>query len=49
VQYKAGTRRHIEDDLVYEIIANFGDPYSDLQGGYAEQTYKLPNPTYYVG
>ncbi|MFG2608035.1 HAD family acid phosphatase [Streptomyces sp. NPDC048514] len=48
VQYKSGTRRHIEDDLGYEIIANFGDQYSDLDGGYANRTYKLPNPTYFV-
>ncbi|MFF5186137.1 HAD family acid phosphatase [Streptomyces sp. NPDC000345] len=48
VQYKSGTRKHIEKDLGYEIIANFGDQYSDLEGGYADRTYKLPNPTYYV-
>ncbi len=48
MQYKSGTRKHIEDDLGYEIIANFGDQYSDLQGGYANRTYKLPNPTYFV-
>ncbi|MEU6215945.1 HAD family acid phosphatase [Streptomyces sp. NPDC047022] len=47
VQYKSGTREHIED-LGYEIIANFGDQYSDLDGGYADRTYKLPNPTYFV-
>src|SRR5689334_15268220 len=49
VQYKGGTRKHIEDDLGYEIIANFGDQYSDLDGGFADQKYKLPNPTYFVG
>ena len=49
VEYKAYTRKHIEDDLGYEIIANFGDQYSDLDGGYADQKYKLPNPTYFVG
>ncbi|MEU3090808.1 HAD family acid phosphatase [Streptomyces massasporeus] len=49
VQYKSGTRGHIEKDLGYEIIANFGDQYSDLQGGHADRTYKLPNPTYFVG
>ena len=49
VQYKSGTRQHIEDDLGYEIIANFGDQYSDLDGGFADRTYKLPNPTYFVG
>ncbi|MEW2132397.1 HAD family acid phosphatase [Streptomyces sp. NPDC005435] len=48
VQYKAGTRKHIEKDLGYDIIANFGDQYSDLDGGYADRTYKLPNPTYFV-
>lgn len=48
VQYKSGTRKHIEDDLGYEIIASFGDQYSDLEGGYAGRTYKLPNPTYFV-
>ncbi|GGQ96625.1 HAD family acid phosphatase [Streptomyces asoensis] len=49
VQYKSGTRKHIEQDLGYEIIANFGDQYSDLDGGFADRTYKLPNPTYFVG
>ncbi|MFI1735987.1 HAD family acid phosphatase [Streptomyces acidicola] len=49
VQYKSGTRQHIEKDLGYEIIANFGDQYSDLDGGHAARTYKLPNPTYFVG
>jgi len=48
VQYKAGTREHIEDDLGFDIIANFGDQYSDLDGGHADRTYKLPNPTYFV-
>ena len=48
VQYKSGTRKHIEQDLGYDIIANFGDQYSDLDGGYADQKYKLPNPTYFV-
>ncbi|MEU6557182.1 HAD family acid phosphatase [Streptomyces sp. NPDC046915] len=48
VQYKSGTREHIEDDLGYEIIANFGDQYSDLDGGHADRTYKIPNPTYFV-
>ncbi|MER5180601.1 HAD family acid phosphatase [Streptomyces sp. NPDC002896] len=47
VQYKSGTRKHIES-LGYDIVANFGDQYSDLEGGYADKTYKFPNPTYYV-
>ncbi|MBO1335251.1 HAD family acid phosphatase [Streptomyces sp. VRA16 Mangrove soil] len=47
VQYKSGTRQHIEDQG-YDIVGNFGDQYSDLQGGHADKTYKFPNPTYYV-
>ncbi|MET8026037.1 HAD family acid phosphatase [Streptomyces avermitilis] len=47
VQYKSGTRKHIEA-LGYDIVANFGDQYSDLEGGYADKTFKVPNPTYYV-
>jgi hypothetical protein len=47
IQYKSGTRAYIES-LGYEIVANFGDQYSDLIGGYAEKTFKLPNPNYYL-
>jgi putative acid phosphatase of HAD superfamily subfamily IIIB len=45
--YKSATRAHIES-LGYEIVANFGDQYSDLRGGYADRTFKLPNPTYFL-
>ncbi|MEV1021711.1 HAD family acid phosphatase [Streptomyces sp. NPDC050264] len=48
VQYKSGTRKHIES-LGYDIVGNFGDQQSDLDGGYANKTYKFPNPTYFVG
>ncbi|TPW74310.1 hypothetical protein FJ657_16555 [Schumannella soli] len=48
VEFKAGTRKHIEQDLGYTITLNIGDQFSDLQGGYAERTLKLPNPTYYL-
>ncbi|MDI6910097.1 HAD family acid phosphatase [Nocardioides sp.] len=47
VEYKAGTRAHIES-LGYTIALNIGDQYSDLQGGHALNTVKLPNPTYYL-
>ncbi|GAB7033594.1 HAD family acid phosphatase [Streptomyces sp. NPDC021749] len=47
VEYKSGTRKHIES-LGYDIVANFGDQYSDLQGGYANRTFKMPNPMYYL-
>jgi len=32
----------------YTIIASIGDQTSDLTGGYAEKTFKLPNPYYYI-
>jgi hypothetical protein len=47
VHYKSATRAHIES-LGYDIVANFGDQYSDLKGGYADKTFKLPNPTYFL-
>ena len=48
VEYKAYTRKHIEADLGYDIVLNVGDQWSDLQGGFADRTLKLPNPTYYL-
>lgn len=47
VEYKSQTRKHIES-LGYDIKLNVGDQFSDLQGGYADDTIKLPNPTYYL-
>jgi predicted secreted acid phosphatase len=47
IHYKSATRAHIES-LGYDIVANFGDQYSDLKGGYADRTFKLPNPTYFL-
>ena len=46
-QYKAETRGHLEH-LGYDIVANFGDQYSDLSGGYSDQDYKIPNPMYFL-
>jgi len=48
VEYKAGTRKHIQDDLHQTIVLNIGDQFSDLQGGYSMNSVKLPNPTYYL-
>ena len=39
--------QHIES-LGYDIVANFGDQFSDLNGGFADQTFKIPNPTYFL-
>jgi len=47
IHYKSATRAHIES-LGYDILGNFGDQYSDLKGGYADQTFKLPNPNYFL-
>jgi hypothetical protein len=47
IHYKSATRKHIES-LGYDIVANFGDQYSDLKGGYADRTFKLPNPNYFL-
>jgi hypothetical protein len=48
IEYKSQTRRHVERDLHLHIVANFGDQFSDLIGGYADRALKLPNPTYYL-
>lgn len=47
IQYKSGTRAYIES-LGYDISADIGDQYSDLQGGHADRTYKMPNPMYFL-
>ncbi len=46
-QYKSLTRQHIES-LGYDIVANFGDQFSDLNGGFADATFKIPNPMYFL-
>ena len=47
IEVKSETRKYIES-LGYDIKANFGDQFSDLSGGYADKTFKLPNPMYYL-
>src|SRR5512133_3348090 len=47
IQYKSGTRAYIESQG-YDIVANFGDQFSDLLNGFAEKTFKMPNPNYYL-
>ena len=47
IHYKSATRAHIES-LGYDIVGNFGDQFSDLKGGYADKTFKLPNPNYFL-
>lgn len=45
--FKAPERRKIAEQG-YTILLNLGDQESDLKGGYAERTFKLPNPVYFV-
>ncbi len=47
VPYKVARRKAIERDG-YTIIANMGDQWSDLRGGFSEARFKLPNPMYYL-
>ena len=45
--FKAPERRKITEQG-YTIVLNMGDQESDLRGGYAERTFKLPNPVYFL-
>ncbi|GAB1639763.1 HAD family acid phosphatase [Krasilnikovia sp. MM14-A1259] len=41
-EFKTATRKRIEDSG-YRIVANIGNNPSDLSGGFAERTFKLPD------
>jgi hypothetical protein len=45
--YKSSTRAAIEQSG-YDIIADLGDQESDLDGGYADRGFKLPDPFYFI-
>lgn len=45
--YKARHRKQLTEQG-YNIVVNLGDQASDLEGGYSEAVFKLPNPMYYV-
>ncbi|HEY7202973.1 MAG TPA: HAD family acid phosphatase [Methylomirabilota bacterium] len=47
VDFKAPERKKLMDQG-YTIVVNVGDQMSDLDGGFAQRTYKLPNPFYFV-
>src|SRR5262245_59563444 len=47
VDFKAPERRKITEKG-YTILLSMGDQNSDLAGGYAERTFKLPNPVYFL-
>jgi predicted secreted acid phosphatase len=47
VDFKAPERRRLTEQG-YTIVLSMGDQQSDLDGGYAERTFKLPNPVYFL-
>jgi predicted secreted acid phosphatase len=47
IPYKSGTRAYIESQG-YNVVADIGDQFSDLEGGFADKTFKMPNPNYYL-
>jgi acid phosphatase len=47
VDFKAPERRRLTEQG-YTIVLSLGDQQSDLDGGYAERTFKLPNPVYFL-
>lgn len=52
VPFKSGERKAIEESngngKQYKIIASIGDQESDLEGGFAECRFKVPNPFYFI-
>jgi acid phosphatase len=45
--YKTAMRKKLSSEG-YDIILNIGDQKSDLEGGYSDKTFKLPNPYYFI-
>lgn len=46
--FKSAQRKAIEAGNQYKIIATIGDQQSDLDGGFAECPFKVPNPFYFI-
>jgi predicted secreted acid phosphatase len=47
ITFKSGERATLESQG-YRIVANVGDQESDLAGGHADRSFKLPNPFYFI-
>jgi len=47
IQFKSSSRGKIVQ-RGYTIVLNMGDQESDLTGGFAERTFKVPNPFYFI-
>ncbi len=46
--YKSKIRKQIEKRKRVTLIASFGDQFSDIEGGYVERGFKIPNPMYQI-
>jgi len=47
IPFKSSARALIEHGG-YDVLETIGDQWSDLEGGYADRAYKLPNPMYFI-
>lgn len=47
IPFKSSVRKEIEHQG-YDVIIDIGDQQSDLNGGFADKDFKLPNPYYYI-
>jgi acid phosphatase len=47
VDFKAPERRKLSEEG-FTILLSMGDQDNDLKGGYAQKTFKLPNPVYFL-
>jgi hypothetical protein len=47
IPFKSGERRKLVR-AGYDILVNVGDQDSDLAGGYADRSVKVPNPMYFI-
>src|SRR5829696_828103 len=47
IPFKSGQRAVLEAQG-YRIVVNVGDQESDLAGGHADRSFKLPNPFYFI-
>jgi predicted secreted acid phosphatase len=47
IPFKSGERRKLVR-AGYDILVNVGDQDSDLAGGYADRSFKVPNPMYFI-
>ncbi len=47
IPFKSHARAEIQAEG-YTVLISMGDQWSDLRGGHAERTFKLPNPMYLI-